>query len=521
MSSTAAAAVTSVAAPKRGGVLRLNQDRDPGGLDIQKITDVQGLQLLMPLYSQLIRQVPNNWTELEGDLATKWEPSSDGKAWTFTIRTDAKWHDGKPVTPADVVYNMNRMVNPPAGFRGGNAGCLKETVASTSQVGETQVLVQLKTPAVSFLQCVAMAYIRMLPKHILEPIDVNENSRDLRQTELIGSGPFKFQSYQTGSTFVMVRNPDYYLKDRPFLDGITYYFVPDLNLRLAGFRSGQLEMMRPTEPLTNSQVQQLQADMKDQVVIRQAENARLIGLFFNTQTGPFQDVRIRRAVHLAVNRQAMTEFIQEGQGQITTPLCACWDYIYDVNHYLTLPGYRAAKDADLREAKRLVDEATGGKGVDVVMTVANLPPYPDYVQLIQQQVEPVGVRVTIQPLENAVAQQRYADGQFEASVHPGAVPFLDPDSMITRYFLPKGDRNWARWENQEFIGLFGQESVMTDRAERGKLLRRMADILEDELPVVGLNDSLLISPMSKKVRGLERMPSTVNADLRFDWVSLE
>jgi len=512
---------TNAGAAKRGGVLRLTQDRDPGGLDIQKITDVQGLQLLMPLYSQIIRQSPNNWNTLEGDLATKWEASNEGKTWTFTIRNDAKWHDGTPVTPADIVYNLNRMVNPPAGFKGGNAGCLKETVSSVGPVGDAQVAVQLKAASVSFLQCVAMAYIRMLPKHIVEPIDVNEGSRDLKQNELVGSGPFKLQSYQSGSSMVMVRNADYYVQERPYLDGVTYYFIPDLNSRLAGLRSGQLDLMRPTEPLTPSQVQQLQGDMKDGVVIKEAENARLIGLFFNTQTGPFQDIRVRRATHLAVDRQAMTALIQEGQGLITPPLCSCWEYIYDQNHYLTLPGYRAGKDADLKEAKRLVDEATGGKGIDVVITVANLPPYPDYVQLIQQQVEPAGIRVTIQPMENAVAQQRYADGQFEASVHPGAVPFLDPDSMITRYFLPKGDRNWARWENKEFNDLYLKESVIADKEERGKVLRRMADILQEELPVVGLSDSLLISPMSNKVRGLDRMPSTVNADLRFDWVWFE
>jgi peptide/nickel transport system substrate-binding protein len=420
-----------------------------------------------------------------------------------------------------VVYSLNRMITPPPGFKGGAAGCLKETTVSASANSTYEVAVQLKAPALSFLQCLAMAYIRIMPKHIIEPIDTNEGSRELKQSELIGSGPFKFKSYQTGSTWVLERNPDYYLKGQPYLDGITYYIIPDLNTRLAGFRANQLELMKPTEALSPSQVKQLQADMKDQVVVKEANNARLIGLFFNTKTGPFTDVRLRRAANLAINRQSMIDLLFEGEGSITTPICTCWPYIYDEAYYLTQPGYRADKTADLAQAKQLVNDATGGKGAEVVLTVANIPPYPDYAQFVQQQLNDVGFRVTLNPMENAVAQQRYGDGQFEAAVHPGAVPFLDPDSMITRYFLPSGDRNWARWTNQEFNDLFAKESVNNNADERAKQLRRMVDILQDEVPVVGLPDTLLISPMSPKVQGLDKMPTTVNADLRFDWVWLK
>jgi peptide/nickel transport system substrate-binding protein len=224
-------------------VLRVGLTNDPGGLDFQQLTDVEGLFVLMPLYSQVLRQVPNDWSKLEGDLATKWEPSSDGSSWTFTIRQDVKWHDGQPLTVDDVVYSLNRMINPPPGYKGGNGGNLRGAVASVSKTGDATFMVQLKRPAISFLQSIAMPYIRILPKHILEPIDLNEKSRSLKTSELIGSGPFRFKSYERGSTFVYERNPDYYLRGQPYLDGITYYYIPDPNTQLDTIRTGRLDLL--------------------------------------------------------------------------------------------------------------------------------------------------------------------------------------------------------------------------------------------------------------------------------------
>jgi len=509
----------SLDTPRHGGVLRIATDSDPGGYDVQKVTDVTALILLMPVHAQIIRQVPNVWTELEGDLATRWEPSTDGSTWTFTFRDDAKWHDGKPVTVDDVQYSLQRQINPPPGYKGGNAGCLKEVVTNTAKIDESKLKVELNAPAVAFLQCIGMAYIRMAPKHILEPIDFREQSRELKPNEVIGAGPFKFKSYERGSTWVMERNPDYYLKEKPYLDGITYYVIPDLNTAVASLKAGQLDSSR-SFAVKPSQVTQLNNELGNKLVIHKADNARLQGLFFNTQSGPFQDIRLRKAVHLALNRQAMIEFVQENDGFITPPLCSCWEYIYDQKYYTTRPGFRAEKSQDLREAKRLVDEVTGGRGLDVTITSTNTPATIDYVQLEQSQLAEVGIRVKLDIGESAIVQQRYRDGQFQAATHPGAVPFLDPDSMIARYFTPKGDRNWARWNNREFNDLYAKESVERNLQERGKLLRRMADILEDELPVTGLTDAYRYVPMTSNVRGFDKAPPSVNADLRYDWVWL-
>jgi peptide/nickel transport system substrate-binding protein len=243
-------------------------------------------------------------------------------------------------------------------------------------------------------------------------------------------------------------------------------------------------------------------------------------VFFNTVSGPFQDVRLRRAFHLALNRQPMIQLIQEGDGAITPPLTS-FDFIYPPDHYMQLPGYRADKTADLAQAKQLVDAATGGKGLDVPLTLINTGIYPDYAQLERQQLDPIGIHVQIQTLESAVAEARYAAGQMQVvGVHPCAVPFNDPDSMITRYFLPTGDRSWSKWRNPQFEELYAKESVTLDQSQRPKLLQQMADILDQDLPAAGLTDSLRLTPFSKKVHGFDTLPPSVNADYRLDWIWL-
>jgi peptide/nickel transport system substrate-binding protein len=515
----AASGPSGQTAAKRGGVLRIGLTSDPGTLDLQQETVVEGLFVLMPLYSQVLRQVPNDWGKLEGDLATKLEPSSDGSKWTFTIRQDVKWHDGKPLTVDDIVYSLNRMVNPPPGYKGGNGGNLRGVVASVTAQDPQSFVVQLKRPAISFLQAIANPYIRILPKHILEPIDQNEKSRSLKPAELIGSGPFRFKSYERGSTFVYERNPDYYMKGQPYLDGLTYYYIPDDNTKLDSIRTGRLDLLGLSATWKASQANQTQAAAPDKLVVKTGSNARFIGLFFNTSVAPFQDVRLRRAVHLALNRQQMIQLIQEGQGTIT-PFLDSFDSVYPIDHYLQLPGYRADKSADMAQAKQLVDAATGGKGLDTTFSVITTT-YPDVVQLERQQLASIGIRVQLQTFESAVAEARYNAGQdIVIGAHPCAVPFNDPDSMIARYFLPSGERFWSKWQNQQLIDLYAKESVDVDQTSRTKSLQLIADLLEQELPAIGLTDALRIMIVAKTIRGLEVLPPSVNADWRFDWLSL-
>jgi ABC-type transport system substrate-binding protein len=217
----------------------------------------------------------------------------------------------------------------------------------------------------------------------------------------------------------------------------------------------------------------------------------------------------------------MIQLIQEGEGIVTPPLSS-FDFVYPVEHYLQLPGYRPDKTADLAQAKQLVDAATGGKGVDATFTVASIAIAPNYLQLEREQLAPIGIRVDIQTIENAIAESRYNAGQVTViGAHPCAVAYNDPDSMIARYFLPSGARFWSKWQNQQFIDLYQKESVDLNQQTRAKTLQQMVDILEQELPAIALTDSLRAMPLSKRIGGYDIVPPSANSDTRFDWIWLQ
>jgi peptide/nickel transport system substrate-binding protein len=256
------------------------------------------------------------------------------------------------------------------------------------------------------------------------------------------------------------------------------------------------------------------------VVVKTAPNARLMGLFFNTEEAPWDDPLMREAVHLAVDRQQLIELIQENEGFVTGGFGSGFDWVYPESHFLTLPGYRADKTADIARAKELVSQATGGKGLDVAIDVINVAYFPTIVEVLQQQLAGVDIRVTIDAGQSATQSSDYHLGKFAIAVHPNAVAFPDPDYMIQRFFLPTGERNWARWENAEFIAMYEQESKLDNQEARAPILRKMIDLVAEQRPVVGLTDFYRQTPMATYVEGFDTIPSSVNSDWRLDNVWL-
>ncbi|MDP2950354.1 MAG: ABC transporter substrate-binding protein [Chloroflexota bacterium] len=505
--------------PVYGGVLLSASTTDITALDSRRGIGGADAQGQAPIHSTLLRQVPNVWTELQPDLAKSFEASADTLSWTFTLRNDARWHDGKPVTVDDVVWTLNTYIKPPKDLPVGLAGsCTKAMIDKVTKVDESRVRIDLKNPNYSFLMCIGSTFVKILPKHILEPKDLYEGSRELKPAEVIGAGPFKFKEYERASHWTVERNPDYYLKGKPYLDGYTIYLVPDQVTRMAMMATGRLDIIDLFPGLSLSQGRTLEKDAGRILVVHKTPNIRARYVALNTASGPFTDLRLRRAMHLAVDRQAMIEFVEEGGGQITPLFWPGYEYIYTVDDYLKMPGWRPypEKAQDIAEAKRLVDEATGGKGLDFVLTsrVDNA----DYAQVLKEQLKAIGFRLSINLLETAVGRPLAAKGELTTWLENYGATYVDHDSITTRGWLPTSTANASRWHNEEFVALYVKQAQAVDLAERGKFLRQMADIIEREVPTVGLTDKMVYIAVNRRVQGITLLPPGIMNDFRLDWV---
>ena len=206
--------------PRRGGTLLAVVSADPPSLDPHQENTFANIQLVAPMYSTLLQFDPYHYPRIIGDVATDWKISEDGLTYTFTIRQGITFHDGSILIAADVKATYEKIIWPPAGVR----SVRKEPLAMIEKVeapDETTVVFTLTQRSGSLLANLASPWNVVFPKKYLDQ-DPNYFKKNV-----VGSGPFKLKSYTPGSTFEGVRNPDYFIKDRPYLDGYKFFISPD------------------------------------------------------------------------------------------------------------------------------------------------------------------------------------------------------------------------------------------------------------------------------------------------------
>ncbi len=218
--------------PRRGGVLLAVIGADPPSLDPHQESTFANIQLVAPLYSLLLQIDPYNYPKIIGDVASEWKIAPDGLTYTFKIRQGIRFHDGSPLTAADVKATYDRIVFP----RSGVNSVRKEHYTAVERIeapDPTTAIFKLKFPSASLLGNLASPWNVIFSKKLLDK-DPNHF-----KTNVMGSGPFKFKSYTRGATFEGERNPDYFVKDRPYLDGYKFFISPETAVRAAAIRSGR------------------------------------------------------------------------------------------------------------------------------------------------------------------------------------------------------------------------------------------------------------------------------------------
>ena len=216
--------------PVRGGILSLVTSGDPPNFDPFSNNSSFVLHIVAACYNSLLMMDPDDPTKIVGDLATGWTQSEDGLTYTFTLVQNAKFHDGVPLTAADVKHTFDIVRAPPEGVTSSRKALLS-AIKQIDVVDDYTVSFVLSRPSPGLLASLATGWFVVAPKHILEV-------KGTMAKDVIGSGPFKFKEFVPGTSYEMERNTDYHVPDRPFLDGLKYYIVPDAGTRLAYLSTG-------------------------------------------------------------------------------------------------------------------------------------------------------------------------------------------------------------------------------------------------------------------------------------------
>jgi peptide/nickel transport system substrate-binding protein len=455
--------------PKAGGTLRTVATNDPASFDMHQETSFQTLTVIGPLYNNLVQFKPGTM-ELEGDLAQNFELMADGTI-VFHLRDNVRWHDGRPFVADDVVWNFQRMMSPPQGVRAPRRDWF-DSVDRVEAVDAKTVRIVQKYPRASFLPSLAINWTVMLPPHAIARI--NESP--------IGTGPFRFVEYQRSVRIRYAKNQDYFKPGLPYLDGIEILITTDQRAQMEAFRTRQVDMLSPMSRLEPPLVKELQSALPSGAQVMSYDGWRWFATFFNTTRPPFNDRRVRYAIHLLLNRQEAIQVLEEGLGLIGSYLPPSSPWGVDERTIAGRPGFRPDKTTDVAEAKRLLEQAgiTPGSPVRVEgITRGEL--YPRHPVWLADQLKSYGIEVQPLLLDSAEEQRRLDQKRFDIRTSANALQLPDPDNIV-RYYVTGGGFNYGNYSNPQMDQLLQAQARELDETRRRSLVTQLISMLESEAP---------------------------------------
>ncbi|MDP2953952.1 MAG: ABC transporter substrate-binding protein, partial [Chloroflexota bacterium] len=478
------------AKPRYGGILLRVQDSDPESFDPYQETG--GARVLAgavgAIGNGILQFDPVEQDKVVGDLAERWEVNPDGKVYTFYFHKGIKWHDGTAFSADDVKFILDRISKPPKGMVSPRQGPF-QVIESIEVVDKDTLRIVLQYPSASFLQVLATGWNIIMPRHVVEPAGVKR----LSYREAVGSGPFKIKEFISGVSLEWAKNEDYFIKGRPYLDGMKMFFIRDGAAQHAAFKTGKIHVSYlGGTAILPSDVAAIKR-MRPETVVQKGLTLYMPNLGMNTKRKPFDDARVRKAIFLAVDRQAGNQVIQQGEGLIggLFPPTSYWAFPQD--ELLRMPGYRQPKDQDLAEAKRLMAEAGYPSGFKSTLLARPDKLNQDIAVFFANEVSKLGIEAQIQTKEIASFVASMNGRNFDLFEWAQAIVIDDPDMVFGEFYTSSGVRNYEQHVVPGLEEMFDKQSRELDPAKRKETVLQMQRlVLENPAKAIAIWHTLFV-----------------------------
>ncbi len=511
----AAVALTSFAAvaqePTRGGEAIIVFKDDFDSMDPAIGYTVQSWTPIKAVFDGLMDYKPGT-SELVPDLAESYEVSADGKTYTFKLRQGVKFHNGREMKAADVKYSIERVCkadtqSPGAGYFTGIPGCQDMLDGKATEISgittpdDYTVVFQLVEPNATMLHVFALNFSFVVPKEVAE-----EFGQDFTH-HAVGTGAYKMTEYSPGQQIVLERNPDWNKDGRPYIDKYTLQFGLEPTVGVLRVQKNEAdtlgEIFPPAKYLEVSQ----DASLKDRFVTSGQLNTNYMTMNFNIK--PFDDLRVRRAINMAVNKQRLVQVLNNRgtvTGQVLPPAMAGYDPNYQGYPY------------DPEKAKALLAEAGLGDGFATELYFQNVDPWPRMAQSIQQDLAAVGIKAELKGLDLAA----FIGTASKPDVPPMTLTewyadFPDPSNFYTAILgcsgAVEGGYNWSFYCNKEIDDRTKAADAIADPTRAQERIdtwtRIMADIMDKDAAWVPLFNPNRYSLRSERLQGAPEMFSDI------------
>lgn len=431
-------------------------------------------------------------------LADSWSRSADGLSYTFKLNKNAKFHDGQPVTSADVAYSLGIVkANHPFG------PVMLGNVTSVETPDPLTAVIKLSKPTPSLLQSLHPLLMPVMPKHVYDDgKDIKTHPRNMQ--DVVGSGPFRVAEHKVGEYLVLERSPNFFRTGYPKVDRIVTTISTDPAARSLAIEKGDVDY-QPLADLTPREVRRMENN-KNLTITTKGYDAfgHVNYLELNLRKAPYNDVRVRQAISYAIDRKFITEKLFLG---IADP---AYGPIHSASlfHAKDLPRF----DNDLEKAKKLLDEAglkPDAKGVRFSMTLevpnwsaSHLGIMADY---MRPQLKKVGIEVELRKSPDfATWINRVVGGEYDATMN-GAWNYPDPVIGVHRLYLCSNIRKviWTNTQaycNEKVDELLNKAAVTDDTVERTRLYQDFQRIAAYDLPLVFLTEEKYVTAIKSTTK---------------------
>jgi len=471
---------SAAAEGKPGGTLRLIHREDlPQGFAIHESATNSVTWPAMPCYSNLVifdqlKKVERPET-IVGELADRWSWQDGYRNLVFFLRKDVRWHDGQPFTSKDVKFTFDvarEAKDAPAKLR---LNPRKEWWANVEAIEAPDthtVVFRLKRPQPSLLSMLASGYSPVIPAHV--PLGEHRN-------RCLGTGPFKLKEWRKSEYVELVKNPDYFVKGRPYLDAIRYTVITERGTRVAALRSGQMDVAYPGDT-TVQMAEQLKAAVPSMVFTETPTNVSE-NLLINTKKPPFDNVKVRRAFSLAMDRRAYVSAVHQGSAIIGASMLpkplGVWGLIE--KEVSVLPGYGKAA-VDKERARKLLAEAGFGpsKPLKVEMVTRAIAIYLDFAAFVISELKHVGVEAALKQIETAQWHPLATRRDYLMAANLTGLGVDDPDANFYENYACGSPRNYTDYCDEQVTKLIDEQSQELDPKKRMALVAQIQKKLEED-----------------------------------------
>ena len=460
---------------KEGGTVRIAMSTEIDHLDPYLSAATDTASMMDNVFDGLLDTDESG--QLIPALAKEYEISNDGLTYTFWLNEGVLFHDGSELTAEDVVYSYEKL----AGLNGEEPLLSKfEVVKSVEATSDYEVVVTLKEKDSAFL---ARNIVAIVPK------DYEQQS-----TKPIGAGPFKFKAYKVGQELILVKNEDYYQKDKvPKIDEVQFKIMSDQESAILAMQAGDIDVI---PGITAQGLNQL----GDSVETVSGPQNMVQLMAMNHDVEPFNDVRVRQAINYAIDKDVIIETVAEGKGtklgSNMSPAMAIY-YEEGLEDYYTY---------DIEKAKQLLKEAGYEDGFTMELTVpSDYQFHVDTAQVIAEQLKDINIHTEIKQIDFSTwLENVYNNRKYETTI-VGFTGKLEPFEVLGRY-VSDYHKNFMNFNNDDFDALIKQATAETNKEKMAALYKKAQIILTEEAAAVFIMDPDRTIAMRENLKGFKMYP---------------